>query len=171
MPSGMRRSPTILPASRLNETTFPVLASKTTTPTGDMFISVSQVSPGPLLVPVPAGVGDDQRRLGREHDQNLFVFARELPPRFLLRHVEVADALAPVEDRRRQKGHDRPHGQGRAELGKAKRPDVAEQVREPQRLRDAAEVFEEPHPVGARSHSCRASSAVIPEERKSCIPP
>ena len=33
-----------------------------------------QVGPGPLLLPVPAGVGDDQRRLGGEHHQGLLVF-------------------------------------------------------------------------------------------------
>ena len=40
--SGIRRPSTILLASRLNDTGAPVLASKTTTPTGEVFIRVSR---------------------------------------------------------------------------------------------------------------------------------
>ena len=77
-----------------------------------------QVGPGPLLVPVAAGVGDDHRRLGGEHDQGLLIFLAELSPALPLGHVEVADALAPVEDRRGQEGHHGTHRHGRAELRK-----------------------------------------------------
>ena len=52
-----------------------------------------------------------------------------------------------MEDRGRKEGYDRPHRHGRAELGKAHRPDVAEQVGESEGFGDAAEVLEEPHPV------------------------
>ena len=39
-----------------------------------------QVGPGLSFLPVSAGVGDHQRRLGGEHDQGLFVLPTELPP-------------------------------------------------------------------------------------------
>ena len=97
---------------------------------------------------MPAGVGDDQRRLGSEHDQRLLVFGGELPAPLLLRDVEVSGKLVPVNDRRGHEGHDGSHRQRRAELGKAQRPDVAEQVPEPQRFPGAAQVLEQPHPAG-----------------------
>ena len=40
-----------------------------------------QIGPGLLLAPVTAGVGDDQRRLRREHDKGLLVLGRERTPR------------------------------------------------------------------------------------------
>ena len=40
-----------------------------------------QVGPGPLFVPVPAGIGDDHRRLRCEHDQGLLLdLADDLGP-------------------------------------------------------------------------------------------
>ena len=54
-----------------------------------------QVGPGPLLVPVAAGVGDHQRRLGGEHQQGLLVFSGELLGRLLLGEIEVARTCAP----------------------------------------------------------------------------
>ena len=65
---------------------------------------------------VPAGVGDDQRRLGGEHHQGLLVFGGEL--QLLLADVEGPDALPKVTDGR---GHEGQNGAGRhrrAELGK-----------------------------------------------------
>ena len=53
-----------------------------------------------------------------------------------------------MEDRRRQEGHHRPQRQGRAELGKAQGPDVAQQVGQPQRFRNGAKVLEEQRPAG-----------------------
>ena len=44
----------------------------------------------------------------------------------------MSGKLAPVNDRLGHKGHDGSHRHRRAELGKAQRPDVAEQVPEPQ---------------------------------------
>ena len=61
-----------------------------------------QVGPGPLLVPVPAGVGDDQGRLGGEHHQGLLVFGGEL--HLLLADVDGPDVLTKVADGRGQKG-------------------------------------------------------------------
>ena len=105
-----------------------------------------QVGPGPLLVAVAAGVGDDQGRLGGEHHQGLLILGGELP--LLLTHVDASDALPPVTERRGQEGKGRAHRHRRAELGKAQLPDVAVEVPQPQRFTDAAELLEEQHPVG-----------------------
>ena len=59
-----------------------------------------QVRPGPLLVPVPAGVGDGRSRLGGEHDQRLLVLFGERPAPPLVAQIEVAQESAPVTDRR-----------------------------------------------------------------------
>ena len=105
-----------------------------------------QVGPGPLLLPMPAGVGDDQGRLGGEHHQGLLVLGGELD--LLLTHVDAPDALPPVTERRRQEGQGRAHRHRRAELGQAQLPGVAVEVPPPQRFADSAELFEEEHPVG-----------------------
>ena len=105
-----------------------------------------QVGPGPLLVPVPAGVGDDQRSLGGEHHQGLLVFGGEL--HLLLAHVEGPDALPQAADGRGQEGQNGADGHRRAELGKAQGSDVAVEVPESQRLGNPAEVLEEHHPFG-----------------------
>ena len=83
----IRRPSTILSVSRLYDTGAPDLASKTTTPHRAYAHQDFQVGPGPLLVPVPLGVGNDQRCLGREHHQGVLVLARELAARFAFRHV------------------------------------------------------------------------------------
>ena len=67
-----------------------------------------QVGPGPLLVPVRAGVGDGRSRLGREQHQHLLVLARELPSAFLRGEKEVADLNPPMPHRRALQGL-RPH--------------------------------------------------------------
>ena len=54
-----------------------------------------QVGPGPQLIPVPAGVGDDQRRLGGEHDQGLLILLGELFAGFTLGNVYVAHCGPP----------------------------------------------------------------------------
>ena len=54
---GSRSLSTILLASLLSETAVSVLRLKTTTPTGEVSISVS----------MPAGIDDGHRRVGREH--------------------------------------------------------------------------------------------------------
>ena len=79
-----------------------------------------QVGPSPLLVAVPAGVGDDQRRLGGEHHQGLLVLCGELD--LLLAQVDASDALPPVTQRRRQEGKGRAHRHRRLELGQAQLP-------------------------------------------------
>ena len=88
-----------------------------------------QVGADPLLVPVAAGVGKDQRRLRGEQDQGVLVFPGELLAAFLGGQAEVADPLLPEADRRPQKGDDRIHRQGRPEPGQAQGPDMAQQVR------------------------------------------
>ena len=54
---------------------------------------------------MPAGVGDDQRRLGGEHHQGLLVLLGELP--LLLADVDGSDVLAPVTERSGQNGEDK----------------------------------------------------------------
>ena len=105
-----------------------------------------QVGPSPLLLPVAAGVGDDQGRLGGEHHQGLLVLGGELD--LLLAHVDVSDALSPVTERRGQEGQGRAHRHRRLEFRQAQLPDVAVEVPQPQRFADAAELLEEEHPVG-----------------------
>ena len=105
-----------------------------------------QVGPGPLLVPVAAGVGDDQGRLGGEHHQGLLVLGGELD--LLLAHVDAPDTLPPVTERRGQEGKGRAHRHRRLEFRQAQLPGVAVEVPQPQRLADAAELLEEEHPVG-----------------------
>ena len=67
-----------------------------------MFTRVSMSGPGPLFLPVPAGVGDDQRSLGGEHHQGLLILWGEL--HILLAHVKGPDALPQVADGRGQEG-------------------------------------------------------------------
>ena len=105
-----------------------------------------QVGPGPLLVAVAAGVGDDQGRLGGEHHQGLLVLGGELP--ILLADVDASDTLPTVPERRRQEGQGRAHRHRRLELGQAQLTDVGVEVPQPQRFADAAEPLEEQHPVG-----------------------
>ena len=95
---------------------------------------------------MPAGVGDDQRRLGGEHHQGLLVLGGEL--QLLLADVEGPDALPKVADGRGQEGKGRAHRHRREELGQAQLPDVTVEVPQPQRLLDVAEVLEEHHPFG-----------------------
>ena len=63
-----------------------------------------QARPGALFVPIPAGVGDDQRRMGGEQHQRLLVLLRIFT--FLLVEVDGAQVLAPVADGSSQKGHE-----------------------------------------------------------------
>ena len=95
---------------------------------------------------MPAGVGDDQRRLGGEHHQGLFVLWGEL--HILLAHVEGPDALPQVADGRGQEGQNGADRHRRAELGKAQRPGVAVEVPQSQRFGNPAEVLEELQPFG-----------------------
>ena len=111
-----------------------------------------QVGPDPQLLPQPPGVGDDQRRLGGEHDQRLLVLGAELPARLSLRKEDMAHPLPHVKDRRRQQRQRGSHLHGRLEVGKALRPDVAQQVGQSQGSLAPAEVLEEPHPVLQRPH-------------------
>ena len=87
--------------------------------------------------------------------------------RFITPHVDVAHAYSLVTDRR---GQERAYGGGRVELGKSHRSSVDGEVRNPQRSRNVAEVFEEPQPPGI-SHSRRVSSADRPDARKSSTCP
>ena len=105
-----------------------------------------QAGPGPLFLPVPAGVGDDQRRLGGEHHQGLLVLGGEL--HFLLAHVEGPDALPQAADGRGQEGQNGADRHRRAELGKAQRPGVAVEVPQSQRFGNPAEALEELQPFG-----------------------
>ena len=75
-----------------------------------------QVRPGPLFLPVPAGVGDDQRRLGGEHHQGLLVLGGEL--HLLLADVDGPDALTQVADGRGQKGQGELTGKGGRNSGR-----------------------------------------------------
>ena len=107
-----------------------------------------QVGLGPLFLPVQAGVGDHKSRLGGEHDQGILVFPGERPAGFLSAQEEVAGPLAPMEDRRGKKGEDRACRQGKLRLRQAPRPEVAEQVGEPEGGGKVSEILVEPHPLG-----------------------
>ena len=102
-----------------------------------------KVGPGPLLVPVAAGVGDGRRRLRREQHQDLFVLVRELPATLLLGKKEGAEMHASMAHRRGLQGLRRHQVRGKAE-----RPEVAGQVSQPHRSRNVPEVLEEPRPIG-----------------------
>ena len=90
-----------------------------------------------------SGVGDDPCRLGRKHDQRLFVFARELLARFLPGKVDVADRLTPMSDRRCQKGLHR-----RVVFREAERPGVDRDIPEPQWFLNPLHPIEELEPLG-----------------------
>ena len=127
----------------MNDTGLPVLASKTTTPTGEVSTSASRSARARCLVAVGARIGDRGRGLGGEQHQHLFVFFGELLAARLLRQEEVADVHAPVTHRRslERPGED-PGG------CKAERADVVREVREPQRSRQVVQVLEQAHAVG-----------------------
>ena len=97
--SGLRRLSTILRASRLKDLGAPVTASKTTTPTGEVSISVSRSALADARRETGPALETTMRRLGGEHLEGLLVFGSELPSRFLHGQEEVAQALAPVQDR------------------------------------------------------------------------
>ena len=78
-----------------------------------------KVLPGPLLVAVAAGVGDDERGLGGKHDQGLFIFGREVVFCVCLAQKDVADAFAAVADGGGQKGFWESCPAGQAGFGKA----------------------------------------------------
>ena len=99
-----------------------------------------QVGPGPPLLPVPAGVGDDQRGLGCEHHEGLLVLLGELPAALLMGQVDGADPDPQVANRGHHQGVHRQRGQ---EIGHVQCLQVAVDVRDPQRLLQPAEVLEE----------------------------
>ena len=128
-----------------------------------------QVGPGPLLVAVAAGVGDDQGRLGGEHHQGLLVLGGELD--LLLAHVDAPDALPPVAERRGQEGQGRAHRHRRAELGQAQRParsrgSPCSRSGSPMLLSCSKKSI----PLG-NSANCRLSSGVSPEVEEVLYPP
>ena len=104
-----------------------------------------EIGPGLLLTAVPVGVGDDQRRLGGEHDKGLLVLGRERALALSISHEDDADALTQVNDRRHKQGHGTADRQGQFELGQAQGPHVALEVIHSQRLGRLAQVFEQPH--------------------------
>ena len=104
-----------------------------------------QVGPGPPLLPVPAGVGDDHRRLGGEHHQRLLVILAELRAGLLPGQVDAGHAPAQVPDGGCQEGAYR-HRQAR--LGQPLRCKVARQVGQPERLGNPAQALEEPRRFG-----------------------
>ena len=107
-----RRPSTMRMASRLTDTGAPVRASKTDHAHRRGVDQRLQVGPGLPLLPVGAGVGDDQRRLGGEHHQGLLVFLAELLPVLLVAHEDVAHPVAPVEHGRRHETEHRPPAPG-----------------------------------------------------------
>ena len=145
-PPGAHRSLTIRLASRLSDTGVPRPGVEDQDAHGSRVHQGLQAGPGPPLVPVPAGVGDDQRGLGGEHHQGLFVFGGEL--HILLADVEGPDALPLVADGRGEEGQNGADRHRRAELGKAQRPGVAVEVPQSQRFGNPAEVLEELQPFG-----------------------
>ena len=106
-----------------------------------------QVGPGAPLVAVRARVGDGRRRLLREQRQHRLVPVRE--PALLLREEEAAHGRVPVTHRRAQQGP-----AGERERRTAERAGVVREVRQPPRRREAAQVLEEPEPVGPRGQRC-----------------
>ena len=74
----------------------PLLASNTTTPTGEVSISASRSALARCSSAVGAGVGDRGGRLRGEQHQDLFVLAGELPAALLVAEEEVPDVGAPV---------------------------------------------------------------------------
>ena len=107
-----------------------------------------QVRPHLLFVPESTGVGDRQCRLGREHDEGLFVFESELLPALLLSEVDVAETFAPMTDRGSQKGLHR-----RVAFRKADRAGVAVDFSQSQRPLNLAQVPEESQALGQGSQS------------------
>ena len=101
------------------------------------------VGAGALLVAVRASVGDRRCRLRGEHEQDLFIRSGELRSVLLSGEIEVADMPGPMAHRRAHEGF------GAHQVrGKTERADVLGKVRQSQRRRQVAEVFEEPQPVG-----------------------
>ena len=145
--SGPCRSSTILLASWLTDFTAAVFASNTRTPTGAVFTRASRSA----LARCSSRCLRALAMTSAAWDANMTSVSSSSRvnsrPASFSRDIDVADALAPVEDRRCQKGHGRAYRQRREEIGKAKRPDVAEQVREAERFRNPIEVLKEPHPV------------------------
>ena len=103
------------------------------------------IGPGAALLPVGAGVGDDQGRLAGEHRQGFLVLPAELPPRLAVPHVEVAHPRPLVNYRGRHEGGE---GHRRAELTETDGGGELLQVADPQRPGDGVQVLEEQFPLG-----------------------
>ena len=101
-----------------------------------------QAGASPLLLAMGAGVGDGRRRLRREQQQHVLVLVRELSSAPLAGEEEAADVRAAMAHRRPLEGLRRNQVDGEPE-----RPDVARQVRQPERRREIAQVVEELQPV------------------------
>ena len=144
---GVRSPSTMRRASRLNETGWPVPASKHRHADRRGLDERLEVGPRPLEIAVRARVRDRRRRLRREKHQDLLVLARERLAVLLVAEKEVAEMLAPVVHRGPMQ---RPRGPGRRR--EAERVEVAGQIRHPERLRLVAKVFEESPPVGPLHH-------------------
>ena len=106
-----------------------------------------QVGAGPPLLIVGARVVDRRRRLRREHQQDFLVLVVKRLAALLIRDEEVADMRASIEHRRSEIA--RAHDEVRRI---AERADVARQVRQPERLPKAAQMLEQPQPVGPPVH-------------------
>ena len=104
-------------------------------------------SAGPLLVAIRAGVGDGHRRLRREQGQDLLVLAGELPCAFLPGEVEVADTLAPVEQRHAHESLREKQIRGEAEVA-----DQGAHVRRSQGGGEVAQACDQPRPVRLLRH-------------------
>ena len=152
--SGLRRLSPILRASRLEDLGNPVWASKTTTPTGEVLISVSR-----------SALARRSSRWRRALAMAMAAWEANIisvsssswlnswPP-FLLRQVNAAHPLSLVPHRERQEGHPLAHLYRRLHLGQPQRPDVAQQVGHPQGGGNPAQVLEvllparnPPHPL------------------------
>ena len=149
---GSRRPSTILLISRLTETAAPVLASKTTTPTGEVSISVSRSALARCssrwrraLAITCAAWETNTTRTSSSSGLN------SLPSSFPATKTSPTRPPPSPTGTARNANWD-PTSTGGRSSGKAQRPDVAQQVRQSQGALGPAEVLEEPHPVRRRPH-------------------
>ena len=138
----VRRPSTMRRASRLNDTSWPVRASNTTTPTGEVSTSASRSARARSSAAVGARVGDRGRGLRREKHQDLFVLVGKRPTALLLDEIEVADMHPPVAH-----GHAL-EGPPRQSVGReAERAHMVRHIGDPDRPVQVAEMLEQPGSV------------------------
>ena len=153
---GRHSPPTIRFASRLSETGWPVRASKTTTPTGEVSTRASRSARARCSARCRRALAIAAPACDANQRQDLLVLPGERLPALLVGQIEVAHLHAPVSDRRPQEAP-----RQRRVSRKPQRAEVGRQVPEPERAAESRAGT----PTGA-ARGAGAGTAGIPRDSR-----